>query len=125
MAIPGKPGWGMVLKIIRLACLMPLLVACGSDNASQDQQAESVSNEPMTVEEARTVYTLNCASCHGPDGKLKGSNAADLSVSTMNPKQVEHTIRNGNDKGMMPYKEILTKREIDGLVEFVQTLREE
>lgn len=115
----------MVLRIIRLACLIPLLVACGSDNASEDQKAESVSNEPMTVEETRTVYILNCASCHGPDGKLKGSNAADLSVSTLNPKQIEDMIRDGNDKGMMPYKEILTKREISGLVEFVQTLREE
>ncbi|WP_300666502.1 cytochrome c [Fluviicola sp.] len=112
----------MVLRIALLGitgCL--LLAGCGETPA--EATTKPVSNEPISLEDARAVYTLNCASCHGPDGTLKASNAADLSISKMDEKTVEHTIRKGNDKGMMPYEEMLSTPEIKGLVKFVQNLR--
>ncbi|MNU80396.1 hypothetical protein D3C71_700270 [compost metagenome] len=98
-----------------------LLAGCGETPA--EETTKPVSNEPIPMEDARAVYTLNCASCHGPDGTLKASNAADLSISEMDEKKIEHTIRKGNDKGMMPYEEMLSTPEIKGLVKFVQNLR--
>lgn len=112
----------MVLKFALLGitgCL--LLAGCGETPAKET--TEPVSNEPISLEDARAVYTLNCASCHGPDGTLKASNAADLSISKMDEKTIEQTIRKGNDKGMMPYEEMLGTPEIKGLVKFVQNLR--
>lgn len=97
------------------------LASCGETPA--EETTKPVSNEPISLEDARAVYTLNCASCHGPDGTLKASNAADLSISKMDEKTIEHTIRKGNDKGMMPYEEMLSTPEIKGLVKFVQNLR--
>jgi mono/diheme cytochrome c family protein len=114
----------MVLNYIRFIVFGGLLLACGS--TSQEKEASPTvvdENEPLPIEEARTVYTLNCASCHGQDGTAQISNAADLSKSKMDVAAIEKTIRKGNDKGMMPYEEMLTVGEIKGLVAFVETLR--
>ncbi|MNK05450.1 Cytochrome c-551 precursor [compost metagenome] len=99
-----------------------LLAACGGNETVEDT-TKPVSNEPISLEDARAVYTLNCASCHGPDGTLQASNAKDLSVSKLNEGEIEHMIRKGNDKGMMPYEEMLSTAEIKGVVKFVQNLR--
>lgn len=124
MAIQNSIGRIMVLKnskpVFLSICL--LLAACG-ENEQAEISTEPVSNEPISLEDARAVYTLNCASCHGPDGTLKASNAKDLSVSKMNEDKIEQMIRKGNDKGMMPYEEMLSTAEIKGLVKFVQNLR--
>lgn len=102
-----------------------LLFSCGSDPAPvKMEQAES--KEPLTPAEAQNIFILHCESCHGIDGRKKASDAADLSVSKLSDAQVQQVILNGNEKGMMPYKEIITsERDRKGLVEFVKSLREE
>lgn len=99
-----------------------LLASCGETEKSEEQ-SKPISNEPISLEDARAVYTLNCASCHGPDGTLQASNAKDLSISKLNEGEVEKMIRKGNDKGMMPYEDMLSTAEIKGVVKFVQNLR--
>jgi mono/diheme cytochrome c family protein len=113
----------MVLKnsLLVLSSLL-LLTACDEDE-NPEEQTKPISNEPISLEDARAVYTLNCASCHGPDGTLQASNAKDLSISKLNEGEVEHMIRKGNDKGMMPYEDMLSTPEIKGVVKFVQNLR--
>ena len=98
-----------------------LLTSCGGN--VQLDTAKDENKEPMNTEEARNVFTLHCVSCHGVDGKLGVSDAADLSVSTLNDATIKTTILNGNDKGMMPYRDLLQPREVEGLVNFVKTLR--
>lgn len=124
MAIQNSIRRIMVLKtsigVLLSVCL--LSAGCGETDKPEISN-KPVSNEPIPLEDARAVYTLNCASCHGPDGTLKASNAKDLSISTLDEKAIEKMIRKGNDKGMMPYEEMLSTPEIKGLVKFVQTLR--
>jgi mono/diheme cytochrome c family protein len=123
MAIQNSIGRIMVLKnSVLFFFTVCLLTACGEE-AKPVETTKPVSNEPISLEDARAVYTLNCASCHGPDGTLKASNAKDLSVSKMNESEIEQMIRKGNDKGMMPYEDMLSTAEIKGLVKFVQNLR--
>jgi mono/diheme cytochrome c family protein len=111
----------MVLRILSIV-LLAGLVSCGNDS-EQVSVDENKPQKPLTIEETRTVYTLNCASCHGGDGALKASEAADLTKSEMDDAAIRQTILKGNDKGMMPYEEMLTSREVEGLVEFVKSLR--
>lgn len=113
----------MVLKNSILVLSSVLLFAGCGENEKPEEQSKPVSNEPISLEDARAVYTLNCASCHGPDGTLQASNAKDLSISKLNESEVENMIRKGNDKGMMPYEDMLSTSEIKGLVKFVQNLR--
>lgn len=109
-------------RVLFFFSLCMLISACGGNETVEDT-SEPVSNEPISLEDARAVYTLNCASCHGPDGTLQASNAKDLSVSKLNASEIEQMIRKGNDKGMMPYEEMLSTAEIKGVVKFVQNLR--
>lgn len=115
----------MVLK--RIACIgvIGIVVVSCSDSGSgkATQMTEADSNKPLTQEEVQGVYTINCVSCHGVDGKLKGSGAADLSISTIPDAKILETINKGNDKGMMPYEEMLSEREREGLVTYVKSLR--
>lgn len=124
MAVQNSIGRIMVLKnsigILLSICL--LSAGCGETDKPEVSH-KPVSNEPISLEDAKAVYTLNCASCHGPDGTLQASNAKDLSISTLDEKAIEQMIRKGNDKGMMPYEEMLSTPQIKGLVKFVQTLR--
>jgi mono/diheme cytochrome c family protein len=111
----------MVLRIFSFLVLLTF-VACGNE-PDQQLAEEKKNNKPLTLEEARTVYTLNCASCHGADGALKASGAADLTKSEMDDAAIRQTILKGNDKGMMPYEEMLSPSEVTGLVEFVKSLQ--
>jgi len=55
----------MVLRILS-SVLLAGLVSCGNDS-EQVAVDENAPQKPLTIEETRTVYTLNCASCHGGD----------------------------------------------------------
>lgn len=111
----------MVLKLIGITLCTLLLVSCGGEEKNKTLNL-SENPEPEKVD-ARTVYAINCSSCHGPDGKLGASQAADLSVSKMSDAEILKMINEGNDKGMMPYKDMLTVDERKSLVTFVKTLR--
>jgi mono/diheme cytochrome c family protein len=113
----------MVLKSSVLILSSVLLLASCGETEKPEEEIKPISNEPVSMEDARAIYTLNCASCHGPDGTLQASNAKDLSVSKLNEGEVEKMIRKGNDKGMMPYEDMLSTAEIKGVVKFVQNLR--
>ena len=102
-----------------------LLVACGSGPAPVKTE-DVVNQEPLTIDEAKSIFILHCESCHGIDGKKKASDAADLSVSKLSDPAIRQMILKGNDKGMMPYEDIITsERDRNGLVEFVKSLRTE
>ena len=113
----------MDLKAFFTVFLAAGLVACGGEAVVEKSSEEDIST-PLDPEDAKSLFILHCESCHGMDGKKGFSEAADLSVSTLNDDQIRKMIENGNDKGMMPYKDtITTDRELDGVVEFVKSLR--
>ena len=86
------------------------LVACGGGE-------EAASTDGLSV------YNSNCKSCHGNDGKLGLSGAADLSTSTLTTEEKTDIVANGKG-GMMPYRELLSKDQIKAVVQFVETLQE-
>lgn len=74
-------------------------------------------------EEAKDLYTLYCASCHGMDGKLGGSGSKDLSKSTLSDTEMIHIITNGKNN-MPAMKDVIQDpAKIKNLAEFVKTLR--
>lgn len=108
----------MVLKLFSLL----LLVFCFSCNSSTETSL--VTESEHEVVDAKTLYMIHCESCHGMDGKKGISGAADLSVSTLKSTEIIHVIKNGNEKGMMPYKDLIQhEEEISSLAEYVKNLR--
>lgn len=117
----------MVLKQVAcIAAVGMLIVSCSSNvgSGAVTEMTDADNNKPLTADEIQGIYTINCVSCHGVDGKLKGSGAADLSISKMSDTKILETINKGNDKGMMPYEDMLSEKERKALVEYVKSLRE-
>ena len=58
------------------------------------------------------------------DGTKGISGAANLKISKLSNSQIKNMILHGNDKGMMPFKDIITsKTELDSLTVFVKSLQ--
>ena len=94
--------------------------------AMQDQDAEM-------VERGRTVYTEQCASCHGQEGKGDGSAARFLQPKprdfTANEWQyaeggtveaIAGVVTNGiDDTAMTPFADVLTESQINAVATYV------
>jgi mono/diheme cytochrome c family protein len=78
----------MVLRSSFFVASILLLTACGSGGSKNDALPSETPEE-----KGENLYVLNCASCHGEDGKLGSSGAKDLSVSKLNDKQIEKIIK--------------------------------
>ncbi|MBU3661127.1 MAG: cytochrome c [Flavobacteriales bacterium] len=109
----------MVLKSCIFSFSILLLTACGNGSTKEN---EVIPNE-TPEEKGESLYVLNCASCHGEDGKLGSSGAKDLSVSKLNDQQIEEIIRKG--KNAMPAQEAVleTDENIKLVIEHVKTLK--
>ena len=108
----------MDLNMTRLLpfALLVLLIACSSTSGSDP-------DHPMAADKStgQSVFNMNCSLCHGRDGKLGLNGAKDLTASTLSKAEMLAIVRSGKG-AMMPYKDVLTAKEIDAVVEHVRTL---
>lgn len=91
----------------------------------------SRANSGVAARSAAQIYSKNCASCHGRDGRaktIKGrlNHARNLSdaewQSSVSDERIFNSIMNG--KGKMPaYAKKLSDQEIDSLVPYVRGLK--
>ena len=89
--------------------------------------------EPSTAggRSASALYSTNCASCHGRDGRAKTSrgrrnHSRDIRDPEWQERVSDERIFNSivNGKGKMPgYGKKLSEKEIDALVAYVRGLR--
>ncbi|MET0737163.1 MAG: cytochrome c [Acidimicrobiales bacterium] len=97
------------LHLVALAAaLAPVLAACGGDSEPGGGGEES---------QGETVYSANCARCHGPDGEGGvGPQLGDGAVEE-NLTLEEHTevVTNGRN-GMPAWEGQLSPEEIDAVV---------
>ena len=66
-------------------------------------------------------YNTNCALCHGRNGKLGLNGAKDLTTSVLTKAEMLAVVTNGRNT-MMPYKNVLSAKEIDAVVKHVRSL---
>lgn len=97
-----------------LYAIVLLVFACG--NASTSTDAMEADKSP-----GQAVYNMNCTLCHGRDGKAGMNGAKDLTASTLTKEEMQAIVRNGKG-AMAPYKNVLTAKEIEAVVEHVRTL---
>lgn len=90
--------------------------SCAGDHGSADQEKGVVNNPGLKV------FKTYCVTCHGDDGKLGLSGAADLSASTLSKDEAVNVITNGR-KVMAPYKSVLSPEQIDQVADHILTLR--
>ena len=92
--------------------------ACSSSPEINKQDIED--NSVVT---GKNLYTLNCSSCHGADGKLGLSGAKDLTLSVLSDQQRLDIITNG--KNAMPsMKDALgSTQNIQSVADYVKSLK--
>ena len=95
------------------------IVACTEQQKSRYSITDSKSYEA-------SLFRQNCAICHGPEGEGKTLDDGRVipnvreGIHKYNTNQeIYNHIANGGN-GMVPFRNILTEREINLLVEFVQ-----
>lgn len=102
------------MRIGPLSALV-VLIACGSATPGEDERA--VAAPPK----GQQLYRMHCELCHGANGKLGFNEAKDLTVSTLSRAEMIAQVANGKGK-MMPYKNVLTAKEIEAVVDYARTL---
>jgi mono/diheme cytochrome c family protein len=108
---------GRRLVLIGILSIVWVFQSCSEANEPTFEKPKS------PQEEAKDLYTLNCASCHGMDGKLGGSGSKDLSKSTLSDTEMIEIITNGKNN-MPAMKDVIQDpSKIKNLAEFVKTLR--
>ena len=109
------------------ACLILFLITAIAVPAGRTRGG-SVS---IYARSATQLYSKNCATCHGRDGrsktlKAKRNHARNLSDSEWQERVSDERIFNSimNGKGKMPaYSKKLSEQETDALVTYVRGLR--
>jgi mono/diheme cytochrome c family protein len=122
----------MVLKAVTMKKIFfsfltaSLLITACSEN--QEQKSEPAVNDGPANEEVdkatlgKSTFESQCRLCHGDDGKLGASGAKDLTVSTLSHQDAINVVSYGRG-GMMAYKDLLTKEQIENVVAYIETLR--
>lgn len=95
------------------------LSACtAGSNADEHSDPAAVMDQPP----GKVVFTKNCRLCHGNDGTLGLSGAANLSITVLNLEEIKTVVTNGR-KGMPSWKDKLTPEQIQQVAEYVLTLK--
>ena len=80
--------------------------------------------------DAKSVFTKNCALCHGPDGRaqtpagknLKASDLTSPAIQSQSDTQIQNAIAKGKGK-MPPYGPALGPKGLDAMVKYIRTLK--
>lgn len=106
--------------------LFLFLYACNGSGTNEEKETAAEptpeKNEAPSVDLGAVTYKAQCRLCHGDDGKLGASGSKDLQVSTLSHQDAINLVTYGRG-GMMAYKDLLTKDEIENVVSYIETLR--
>jgi mono/diheme cytochrome c family protein len=84
---------------------------------------EEVDPNGFSIARAKKIYSDNCSTCHGADGKLGKAGAADLSKSSIDAMAAKEIVTNGKSP-MMGYGEQLNSSEINAIVNYIQGFKQ-
>lgn len=104
--------------VLRGALLTVLAMACG--NGTSPSGGAKMESAPNGSE----LFALHCTLCHGKDGTLGINGAKDLSVSVLSRDEMIALVSEGKG-AMMPYKNVLTQKQVELVVDHLRTLRTE
>lgn len=113
----GKRLRDLFFSMIRYAFVFSFLVIAACSFSGEPEQNSL--KEPVNAEK---IYGYKCALCHGNDGKAGIAGAADLSKSMLSLDDRIAVISGGRGT-MMPFREILSREEIEAVAAYIEQLR--
>lgn len=109
MAVQRKFKWCLVLVL-------------GTTLSCADPVSEKLNNPNLPKGER--LFLQNCASCHGENGDLGASGAANLTTSRLDKSSILEIISLGKN-GMPSFKGVINSAsEMDSLVNYVSNLQQ-
>ena len=117
VAIPlAVVGFKKHNKVLASLSLLLITGVYGIAEAYHQRKAiPKTSNEGLG--DAKQLYSNNCASCHGENGKLGGSGSKDLTITQLDIAGINQIITQG--KGMMPPASALSPEQAQAVAEYV------
>lgn len=107
----------VVIRSLLLLALAFVVLSCGTE-AAPNTNGAAVDGDGKGAE----LFNTNCALCHGRKGDLGMNGAKDLTVSTLTREEMIALVSNGKG-AMMPYKNVLTPKQIEQVVDHARSLR--
>jgi cytochrome c6 len=115
--VPTLINFILTMKYFVLASLVLAIAACSQTDSKDKSKSEKVDKATL----GKSIYSANCVNCHGANGKLGMSGAADLKASTLSVEERIYVITYGR-KAMQPWKNMLTEEEIQAVAEYTTAL---
>jgi mono/diheme cytochrome c family protein len=118
----------MKIKYLSIVCSLWFVVACGNskNEGTADEAIDETSGdnlEPVDpIEAGKAIYLSNCKLCHGEDGTLGASGAANLQKSVLKTQDLNNVISYGKGN-MTGYKGLIEPKDIENVVAYIETLR--
>ena len=108
-------------KGLSLVSFMMLIYIYGisETKSSNFRKAEPTA---ATLASGNEIYQNYCQNCHGKDGTLGLSGAANLKESGLHLEQIKEIIKKGKN-AMVSYENILSEEQIQLVAEYVQHLK--
>ena len=114
-----RPPRAVRLKLIIISAFITIAIACA---ARPDARYSIASSKAYPA----SIFRQDCSICHGPEGEGKTlddgrviPNIRDGEHKYKTDQEIYNHIANGGN-GMVPFRNILTDREINLMVRFVQ-----
>jgi mono/diheme cytochrome c family protein len=100
--------------------LSGLLLACGGESENPNFPAKGAAKAAMSAgPNGEKIFKIHCVACHGVKGDMGVNGAANLVESMLPLSERIQTVTHGRiEKGMTPYKGILSPEEIKAVAEY-------
>ena len=94
------------------------IILVGLFSCTERKAQENNSNNTISDSYTKQLYTLNCASCHGKDGRLGVAGAKDLSQTSLSDNDKKNIILKGQN-GMPSFENRLEIEDIDSIIQYI------
>lgn len=114
---------GNLKKICQIGLLFLPLVIIGcatSGSPSSSAPTSSQATQSQTSLDGKTLYTTNCASCHGKNGE--GDSASALNT-IQNTQDIINTTKNGMNPVMPGFASQLNDAQAKAIADYVVSLK--
>jgi mono/diheme cytochrome c family protein len=101
------------------------VASCGPQAPNQAPRLEQ---KGMTLPDpgdnplGKEVYVTHCKLCHGLDGQMGGSGAANLAISLLSEDEAKAVIAKGRNL-MAAYENRLSQEELDAVTRYIQLFK--
>ncbi len=116
------------LRFIFLLLFLPMLLG-SSCEPKKETDAAKLPKRPLELPDpgdnvlGKQVYVANCKLCHGLDGQMGGSGAANLAISILTLEEATTVITKGRNL-MNAYENKLSAGEIDAVTKYIQLFKD-